>query len=170
MLTRDDSFDTKRIASMNLNIFSDRIHSLAPFQQVSCRFLCCPMDELVLSSQVLSANPKALENELYIDISGLFIQGATLKEKSTGDLILSEVDIKSPEISPAPPIRMAYVKEKSRIHPGVNSLAYASSTVPLYSSVHRCEKICDVQVQHTKTQRLEWPLLSGVASLGTARN
>ena len=85
MLTRDDSFDTKRIASMNLNIFSDRIHSLAPFQQVSCRFLCCPMDELVLSSQVLSANPKALENELYIDISGLFIQGATLKEKSTGE-------------------------------------------------------------------------------------
>jgi hypothetical protein len=43
------------------------------------------MDELVLSSQVLSANPKALENELYIDISGLFIQGATLKEKSTGE-------------------------------------------------------------------------------------
>ena len=125
------------------------------------------MDELVLSSWVTTANPKAVDNELYVDICGLFIQGATLKETSSGDLILNEVDSKSPEISRVPPIRMAYVKDKSRV-PSANSLEHTKSEVPLYFTIHRCEKICYVQVQHTKLRCLESPSLCGVAFLGSS--
>ena len=139
------------------------------FQQLSARFLACPMDDLVLLSQAISTCPKSVDNELYIDISGLFIQGAILKETSTGDLILGKANIESPEIAPVPPIRMTYVKAKSSISPGsgMNSLAYTSGTVPLYSSVKRCNKICNVQVRHNNTQNPEWPLLFGVAFLGS---
>ena len=161
------SIVTERVTSVNLEHFFQPHLFLTSFQQTCSRLLHCPMNEIRLLAQVITKNPKTMSNDFYFDIHGLFIQGATVYEDSSGDLILREVDVETPVVMPVPPIRMSFIRTNAFIIPNSNSAngLLLSSSVPLYLSMDRHEILCDVQVQHDKPKDPEWPLLSGVAFL-----
>lgn len=115
-------------------------------RQLTSRKKNTPMDELKLAT---AWNATFLKNEIVMDISGIYIQGALFEEQ------IVEVKEASPAITIAPNLCIAWINDEAAdVYEKDKSIV-----VPLYTTPSRNELVAEVQMPCTKSSE-RWTIAS----------